>query len=246
VSDRVQRPKGPKAAIPQPARTEPKKKEAERAIAETPLGPIQRDDRQKRRENERAIGEERIGDASVTAPELMRMGSWIGARHLMVLLAKLRKDRPRAAVIAHVGDLLIETAEPAIVRRLLLEMTDAGRIVDVYPLEVLAYVLERRADLVEGFAFGRVILNKEALESTPFSVDDTIILKVPLSLKMRQFGLEDTGTPGYWFAPGPPGEYHFEVGQGGTFRVIVRGDIRKESLVDRVAIRVEDPPEPPA
>jgi hypothetical protein len=197
----------------------------------------------KKKNAELVTGEGRIGDETMTAAEMLSMGSLVAARHLMVLLAKLRRDRPREDVLRHVGDLLIQINRPPIVRKLLLEMTDAGRIVDIYPLEVLAYVLERRADLLDDIAFGRVILNREEIESSVFPVDATIVVKVPLSLKMRQFALEAAGAPGYWFAPGPPGEYHLEVGESGTFRVIVRGDIRKKSLVDRVVLTVEDQPD---
>ena len=161
----------------------------------------------------------------------------------MVLLAKGRRDHPRAEVLARVGELLIELDRPELVRRLLLEMPDAGRITDIYPLEVLAYVLDRRPDLLLGFEYGAIVLNRSVLERSTFRVEAPISLAVPLSLKMRAFALDGGGTPGYCFSPGAPGEYLFEVGEAGTFSLLLRGDVRKISLVDRLMVEVVDPPE---
>jgi hypothetical protein len=197
----------------------------------------------KDRAQKELLGEGRIGDEAVSARELSLMGSLVAARHLMVLLAKKRLDVPRRSVLEHVGDLLIEINQPATVRRLLLEMTDAGRIVDIYPLEVLAYVLEKRPDLLLGIGFGAIVLNKPELESKTFAIEETISIKVPLSLKMRGFALDGGGTPGYCFAPGAPGEYQVELGEAGAWGLILRGDVRKLTLIDRVKIRVGAGPE---
>ncbi len=59
---------------------------------------------------------------------------------------------------------------------------------------------------------------------------------------MRAFGLEGGGLPGYCFAPGPPGSYHLEMAEAGNFVLLVRGDIRKTSYVDRVALSIVEPP----
>ncbi len=58
--------------------------------------------------------------------------------------------------------------------------------------------------------------------------------------------LDGGGTPGYCFAPGAPGEYILELGAAGTFSLLLRGDVRKQSLVDRIVLRVEDTPGDPA
>jgi hypothetical protein len=195
----------------------------------------------KERAQKELLGEGRIGDESVTARELMSMGSLVAARHLMVLLAKKRKGLERRRIIEDVGNLLIEINQAQVVRRLLLEMTDAGRIVDIYPLEVLAYVLEQRSDLVPGFDFGAIVQNKAEIEAGVFEVDETISIKVPLSLKMRGFALEGGGAPGYFFGPGAPAEYHLEIGEPGAYCLLLRGDLRKLSLIDRVKVRLEGP-----
>jgi hypothetical protein len=222
--------------------------EAPQPARESPLFPAiargdERRDRQKQDSQDRLMGEGRIGDESVTAKELAEMGSLVAARHLMVLLAKGRGKKPRAEVLGHVGELLIALDRPEVVRRLLLELPDAGRIIDIYPLEVLDYVLARRADLLPGFEYGAIVLNKSELEASTFRVEEPIAVRVPLSLKMRAFALDGGGTPGYCFSPGPPGEYHLEVGDAGRFSLLLRGDVRKISLVDRLIVEVTDPPD---
>lgn len=213
----------------------------------TEFPPVQRDDerpdQKKQDAQDRLLGEGRIGDESVTAKELSEMGSLVAARHLMVLLAKNRGQKDREAVLAQVGNLLIELERPELVRRLLLEMPDAGRIIDIYPLEVLNYVLRKRGDLLPGFEVGEIVLNKDVLELSTFRVEEPIAVRVPLSLKMRAFALDGGGAPGYCFSPGAPGEYLLELGEAGRFTLILRGDVRKTSLVDTVQIEVEDPGE---
>jgi hypothetical protein len=200
---------------------------------------------EERRKRDRAtatlLGDGRIGADDVTSEELASMGSLVAARHLMVLLAKKRSDR--GAALAEVGELLIGLDDPLVVRRLLLELPDAGRIVDIYPLEVLAYVVERRPELVPGIVLAPFVTNRAALAATTFTVEAPIRVEVPLALKMKAFALDGGGTPGYCFAPGAPGEYILELGAPGTFSLLLRGDVRKQSLVDRVVLRVEDQPE---
>jgi hypothetical protein len=217
--------------IPQSTQPEvPQKFEAPAPLAQPNAPKISRDDRRDQKKQDaqdRLMGEGRIGDESVTSAELADMGSLVAARHLMVLLAKNRGKKPRVEILGQVGDLLIGLDRPDLVRRLLLEMPDAGRVVDIYPLEVLNYVLERRADLLPGFQYGEIVLNKDELELSTYRVEEPI-------------ALDGGGTPGYCFSPGPPGEYHLEVGEAGQFSMLLRGDVRKISLVDRLTITVED------
>lgn len=216
----------------------PRPRDPGAAISDSP------EDRQrKQRSQATLLGEGRIGDDTVTAPELAAMGSSVAARHLMVLLAKKRADR--SAALASVGDLLLELGQPTLVRRLLMELPDAGRIVDIYPLEVLAYVLERRPELLDGFDFAPFVENKAELEAQVFEVEAAIRLRLPLALRLRAFALDGGGTPGYCLAPGAPGEYILELGEAGTFSLLLRGELRKKSLIDRLQIRVVEPPEEP-
>lgn len=201
-------------------------------------------ERARREDAERQLlGDGRLGDPLLTPAELAAMGASVAARHLMTLLARRRGEIGREAAIAETGGLLLGLDDGRLARRLLLEMPDAGRIVDIYPLEVLAFVLERRAGYLPEIRFAPVVLNRLELGARAFLVEELITLKVPLALRMRAFALEGGLQPGYCFAPGPPGAYHLELAAAGTYHLLVRGDVRKASLVDRVVLRVEDPPE---
>jgi hypothetical protein len=237
--------RGPKGSDPLPPRTSEPAPEPAASTPQAPLAPHQRQDHQRERDEAAAqlSGEGRIGDPALSAEEFGALGTLVAARHLMALLARKRKDVPRQALLAEAGDLLLAQKDPVSIRRILLQMGEVGSIVDIYPLEVLDYVLQKRPDVLPGFAYGPVILNKAELEARTFQVEELIRIKVPLSLRMRAFALEGGGEPGYCFAPGPPAEYHLEVASAGDFRVLLRGEIRKKSLIDRVILRIAEGPE---
>lgn len=213
-----------------------------------PFGPLtQGPDARQQKEHEQAeaglLAEGRLGDPSVSSAELRAMGSLVAGRHLMTLLARRRAQTERAEVIKEVGELLLGMDDGPWTRRLLLQMAEAGRIVDIYPLEVMAWLIEHHPGAVERLDFGPVILNKARLESEAHIVGGLIVLKVPLSLKMKSFGIEGGAAPGYIMAPGPPAHYLLEVHEPAQLTVLVRGDIRRTSLVDRVRLNVVPDPE---
>ncbi|MEQ9501916.1 MAG: hypothetical protein RIT81_33900 [Deltaproteobacteria bacterium] len=188
------------------------------------------------------LGEGQIGDPNVTAEALMQMGSLVRARHLMTLLARRRGQIERAALVAEVGDLLL-ALDPAEARRLLFSMTQAGRIVDVYPLEVFDYVHQRRA--LADVEYGPVVKNKDDLEGRAFTPDDVIRLELAaLAVRLQALALEGGPTPGYCLAPGPPGRYHLQFDAAGTFSLLLRAQIRKKTRLERLRIRVEDAESP--
>ena len=239
--------RGPKSTDPSPS--PPQRSEPEREVVspKTPFAPRSSQHDKRREQHEEAAaqlsGEGRIGDPSLTAEEFAALGTLVAARHVMALLARKRRDTERGALLAEVGDLLLAQKDPVSIRRILLQMGDVGSIVDIYPLEVLDYVLQKRPAVLPGFEYGPIILNKTELEARTFAVEEVIRIKVPLSLRMRAFALEGGGEPGYCFAPGPPAEYHLEVASPGDFRVLVRGEIRKKSLVDRAILRIAEGPD---
>lgn len=185
---------------------------------------------------EQLLGEGRIGEPSVTPDELMAMGPLVRARHLMTLLARRRRDVPRETVLKEAGDLLLGI-DPAEAKRLLLTMGEAGRIVDVYPLEVLVYVLEKKP--LPGVSFGPIIQNKRGLEAATFTPDQVLRLKIPLAMRIKGLALEGGPMPGYCFAPGPPGAYHLQFDEVGEFSLILRGEQRRKVVLDRLRITVE-------
>lgn len=172
------------------------------------------------------------------------MGNLIATRHLLALLAKRRTDRPRAEVIDEVASLLLALEEGPYARRLLLQMAEIGRIVDIYPLEVMVRIMERAPAALPGVQFGPIVLNATDIEARTWPVGEVVELRVPLNLRMKGFALEGGGSPGYAFAPGPPAAYWLEIGAAGTYSLLVRGEVRKSIRVDRVTVNVADPPEP--
>ena len=119
-------------------------------------------------------------------------------------------------------------------------MPTVAPTVDIYPLEVMVYVLDHRPDLLDDVELQPFIRNRQELESKVFDVEDEIQLRMPLNLKMRGFALDGGGSPGYCFAPGGPGEYILEVGDSGRFTLLMRAERRRQSLIDRIAITVEE------
>ena len=181
-----------------------------------------------------------IGDEAVDADTLRSMGGIMVAEHLMLLLAKKRAHLERVEALAEVADLLIAIDDGPKVKRVLGEMPTAGRIVDIYPLEVMVYVLERRPDLLDGVAMAPFLKNRDEVEGTTHPVEAEIRLRLPVNLKVRAFALDGGGSPGYCFAPGGPGEYILEVGDSGRFGVLVMAERRRESLIDRFEVTVAD------
>ena len=180
-----------------------------------------------------------IGDDRLDLARLQGLSSSLVAEHLMILLATKRRHQPRAEVLADVGDLLASFDDPKKIMSVFNRMPTSGGIVDIYPLEVCAHVLERggRSDLPIRFA--PFIKNREHLQEQRWSVETPISLSVPVALKMRQFALEGGGSPGYFFAPGRPGEYLLEFGEPGRYPMLLRGDVRKDAWIERLTVEVE-------
>lgn len=245
---------GPKRPGPIAPRPLHPKVEAERG----PLGPATPDpihgahtvvpsvgEEEKRRQTTHELtGGGELGRDGVTPAELKSMGSLVAGRHILTLLARRRNDPDRPGLIREVADLVLGLEDPPYARRLLLELIDAGRIVDVYPLEVLEEVVARQPGYISGVEPGPLILNRAALEAATHAVEVPIRLEVALGLKMKAFALAGGGTPGYCLSPGPPAVYHLELGDAGTYTFLFRGDLRKKSYLDRLTLKVVDPGPP--
>lgn len=191
-------------------------------------------------------GEGRIGDPTVTADELSQMGNLVATRHLLTLLAKRRSDVSRDGAIDEVAALLLDLNDGPYARRLILQMAEVGRIVDIYPLEVMVRIMEQAPTAIPRTTFGPVILNAPDIEAKPWAVEEVIPLKVPLNMRLKAFALQGGGTPGYALAPGPPARYALEFGAPGTFTLLFRGEVRRDAKIDRLTVRVADAPTSPA
>lgn len=238
--------KGPKDRGPVPPRPDPVEHATPRPLTLDPArwpAKLATGEREPDREQAAALlGEGRVGDPTVTPDALMAMGSLVRARHLMTLLARRRNEIARDAVVAEVGDLLL-ALDPEEARRLLFTMTEAGRIVDVYPLEVFEYVHRRRA--LADVEYGSIVKNKADLEARAFTPEDVIRLDLTsLAVRLQALALEGGPTPGYCLAPGPPGRYHLQFDAPGTFSLLLRARIRQQTRLERLRIRVEDAESP--
>ena len=201
-----------------------------------------RDPRGGAQDPEVVSGRALIGDESLDAQGVGGMSVLHAAEHVMILLSRKRAKHERDEALAVVGDLILGLEQPAFAKKVLLGLGEVGRIVDIYPLEVLAYVMARRPALAEGIRFEPFVKNRSALESAVHVVESPIAIQIPLPMKMRAFALSGGGSPGYCFTPGAPGEYHLELGEAGQFTLLLRGEVHKAGLVDRLKLRVTDEP----
>jgi hypothetical protein len=74
-------------------------------------------------------------------------------------------------------------------------------------------------------------------------VDQVLLLKLPLAMRLRAFAIEGGAKPGYCLAPGPPGAYHLQFDEPGEYPLLVQGLLRRRTMLDRLVVRLESPPE---
>ncbi|MFO0723434.1 MAG: hypothetical protein U1E65_06620 [Myxococcota bacterium] len=237
---------------PDPGSLRPRAKEALKTKKKEPLpegqvvdsaalDPIlERRDRDPREPEAPPDARARLGDESLDKDELSSLSALLASEHLFLVSARQAKTKPRSVIIEDLGDLLLATGRPDFVKKVLLQMAEAPRILDVYPLELLAYVLERQPRFLPGISFSPFIKNRGDLEAQTWAVEEPIRLELPLQAKLRAMALEGGGAPGYHLYPGPLSEYFVELGAAGRFTLLLRAEIRKESLVDRVTLDVID------
>ncbi|MBI4820094.1 MAG: hypothetical protein HY791_27710 [Deltaproteobacteria bacterium] len=162
------------------------------------------------------------------------------ADRLVFLLARNRRFAPREAVLDQVTQLVVAIDRPELVQRALLTM--GGPIVDIYPLELLARVAKAAPELVPKVSFEPFVKNRAILEAARFFVEDPIRFDLPIALKLRAFALDGGGYPGYCLSPGAPGEYVLEMAGSGLYPVLLRGDLHKKAVIDRIVLQIAEGP----
>ncbi len=162
--------------------------------------------------------------------------------HLAERMARPGPDR--AGTIEALAGLLEGLPDRRRARRLLRQLFELERLGDIYPLELLERLLERGELPLPRCAPGELVLNRRFLTSRLFDVESPIPIEVPLAARVRGFALAGGPTPGYCFAPGPPGRYVLEFGDAGRFDVLVLGVVRGAEWVDRIRVWVEAAPDP--
>lgn len=185
-------------------------------------------------------GRSRLLDDGVDGATLGAMSVDVAAEYVMLRLARRRSEVARAALLEEVTELLLQLPDERFLRRVLLGLAEAGRIVDIYPLELLFRVRERAPERVPFAKYSPFVKNRVELETQTFLVEAPICFQVPLAMRIRAFALEGGGFPGYAFSPGPPAEYVLELGAPGEFSVLLRGELRKEHWLDRIRLKVAE------
>lgn len=182
----------------------------------------------------------RVGAEDLDARELGGMSVLLAADHLALRMAQRRGQVPRAELIEEVCTLLLGTESADFVRKVLAALSEQQRVLDIYPLELLSRALERRPDLVDSHRFTPFVRNRRELESSVFRVEEPIRLELPLAAQLKSMALAGGGSPGYHLYPGPLTQYVLELGAPGTFTFLLRAEVRRESVIDRVTVTVED------
>lgn len=182
----------------------------------------------------------RLGAADVDARELAAMSVLLAADHLSVRMAQRRGQVPRAELIDEICTSLLATESPDFVRKVLAVLSEQQRVLDIYPLELVSHALERRPDLVDSHRFTPFVRNRQELAAGVFRVEEPIRLELPLAAQLKGMALAGGGSPGYHLYPGPLTQYRLELGAPGTFTFLLRAEVRRESVIDRVTVTVED------
>ncbi len=182
----------------------------------------------------------RVGAADVEARELGAMSVLLAADHLSLRMAQRRGQVSRAELIDEVCSLLLGTESADFVRKVLAVLAEQQRVLDIYPLELLSRALERRPDLVDSHRFTPFVRNRHELAAGVFRVEEPIRLELPLAAQLKSMALAGGGSPGYHLYPGSLTQYVLELGAPGTFTFLLRAEVRRESVIDRVTVTVED------
>ena len=181
----------------------------------------------------------KLGQDDFPSAELKGLSPHLYAEHLMLILANRRKSKPRDVVMKEVAQMLVLLEDAARARKIIALMPKVGKIVDIYPLELLDYLLRESPTSITGYSWNSFIKNRAEIEASVHKIGETIELRVPLALKMQSFALKGGGEPGYALAPGPPGVYWIEFGQVGEYPLLFQGQIRRQSFIDSLSVRIE-------
>ena len=168
---------------------------------------------------------DRLGDLSLTDPNEMKrqLGPSVRfAQHAMLLAeAEMQQGADRGQALAFLADLYMRLGDRAYANKALREFGPATGVMDLYPLELLDYLLE----FVPGFCH-RVrresFLTASAPDAYRTKAGQTIELTYDPNLRIRGFAIKEGARPGYLLEPvDPPGTYHLVFLSPGAFTVMV-------------------------
>ncbi len=167
----------------------------------------------------------RPGDPSLTDPgEAMReLGTPLFyAQHAMLLAEafRVRTGAARAEVIAYLGSLFAALPDRRFARSAVRELGFGTGVVEIYPLEVVVYLLDACPGLLRRTRYAPIFTGLSGtLRAAPHRA---LELKLPEDVRVRSFALVGGPRPGYRFEPArSPGQYRLVLGAVGDFEILV-------------------------
>ncbi len=183
------------------------------------------------------------GEPGLTDPAAIqrRFKSPIGyAKHVMILAEAFRHSTgaTRAEALAYLARMFVALPDRAFGRLALKEFGPGTGILDLYPLEVVAHVLERYPAFLPKVGFGRLFSPATGERGTTLRLDagEPFTLVYPAELKIRGFALVGGGRPGYAFEPATePGRYRLTIDTAGRHSLLISALTRSgHTILDRL------------
>ena len=167
------------------------------------------------------------------------------AKHCMLLAETFAESTgaARDETIRYLAALYLGCRDVRFARRALLSWGPDTGILDIYPLEVIEFVLEARPAFLPKVRFGRWIapeLGESPQSELTATPDLPLFLTVPEDVAVRGFAIKGGGRPGYCFEPGLTlSSYALTLGQPGVYPLLMSARTEDgELLVDRLTVRV--------
>jgi len=145
-------------------------------------------------------------------PEVEKMGVPRVASHVVRLFDKLTLDGvPHDAAVKEMATWLSQLSSTQAIKKVLAEL-ESKPIRDVYPLEILMELLEKRPELMPGVKKGAVLGNLDDLNSNnKIFAGHAIQIHVPPDTRLKSFALLGGARPGYEFFPTPAAENRYTL-----------------------------------
>ena len=167
------------------------------------------------------------------------------AKHCMLLAESFAKltGAHRHETVRYLASLFVGLSDVRFGRRALLAWGPDTGILDVYPLEVIEFVLETLPAFLPRVRFGRWIA-PELGETPEFeltaSPDIPLLMTVDESMVVKGFAIKGGGRPGYCFEPGPSlSTYALTIEQPGRYNLLMSARTPSgDTLVDRLQVRI--------
>jgi hypothetical protein len=150
----------------------------------------------------RAKGLKDAFNPEASAPDVEKQGMPRLAGHVVRLFdAWTMKGVGHADAVQKMADWMATLSTPQAIRKLLVEL-ESKPIRDVYPLEMLMHLLDRKPELLPGVKKGTVFGNSEDLaEGKKVFAGHATRVVVPPDTRLKSFALLGGGRPGYEFHP---------------------------------------------